>query len=60
LELLLPAQRHFAFEQQAAPFRVIKAARFGFVFEFVEPCDDENLREMPNSGRTVHAARQED
>jgi hypothetical protein len=24
----LPAQRHFAFEQQAEPFRVIEAARF--------------------------------
>jgi hypothetical protein len=29
------------------------------VFEFLEPLDDENLRKMPNSGRTVRAARQE-
>jgi hypothetical protein len=28
LELLLPAQRHFAFEREAEPFRVIEAARF--------------------------------
>jgi hypothetical protein len=28
LELLLPAQRHFVFEQQPDRFRVIEAARF--------------------------------
>jgi hypothetical protein len=28
LELLLPAQRHFVFKQQAESFRVIEAARF--------------------------------
>jgi hypothetical protein len=26
-------------------------------FEFLEPLGDENLRKMPNSGRTVHVAR---
>ena len=36
-ELFLPAQRRFVFEQQAEPFGVIEAARFGFVFEFLEP-----------------------
>jgi hypothetical protein len=36
-ELFLPAQRHFVFEQQAEPFRVIKAARLGFGFKFLEP-----------------------
>jgi len=56
-ELLLPPSRHFVFEQQAEPLRVIKAARFGLAFEFLEPLGDENLRKMPNSGRTVHVAR---
>ena len=36
-ELLLPAQRQFVFEQQTEPFGVIEAARFRFVFEFLEP-----------------------
>ncbi len=36
LEPLLPAWRHFVFEQQAEPFRVIEVARFGLVFEFLE------------------------
>ena len=36
-EPLLPAQRGFVFEQQAEPFRVIEATRFGFVFEVHEP-----------------------
>src|SRR5271166_4005989 len=35
-ELLLPAQREFVFEQQAEPFGVIEAARFGPVFQFLE------------------------
>ena len=35
-ELFLPAQRHFVFQKQAEPFRVIEAARFGFVFEFLK------------------------
>jgi hypothetical protein len=30
------------------------------VFESLEPRGDENLRKMPNSGRTVRAVRQED
>ncbi|MFZ1962224.1 MAG: hypothetical protein WAU78_01920 [Roseiarcus sp.] len=60
MELLLPAPRHFVFEQQAEPFRVIEAARFGLVFESHEPRGDENLRKMPYPGRTVRAARQED
>ena len=36
-ELLLPAQREFVFEQQPEPFGMIEAARFRFVFEFLEP-----------------------
>ena len=35
-ELLLPAQRQLVFEQQAEPFGVIEAARFGPVFQFLE------------------------
>src|SRR5208282_6618838 len=35
-ELLLPAQREFVFEQQAEPFGVFKATRFGPVFQFLE------------------------
>jgi len=36
LEPLLSAQRQLVFEQQTEPFRVIEAAHFGFVFEFLE------------------------
>ena len=36
-ELLLSAQRQLVFEQQTEPFGMIEAARFGFVFEFLEP-----------------------
>ena len=35
-ELLLPAQRQLVFEQQAEPFGVFKATRFGPVFQFLE------------------------
>src|SRR5271154_3574982 len=35
-KLLLSAQRQFVFEQQTEPFGMIEAARFGFVFEFLE------------------------
>ena len=37
LELLLPAQGRFMFQQQSEPFGVIEAARLGFVFEVLEP-----------------------
>src|SRR5271166_2588008 len=36
-ELLLSAQRQLVFEQQTEPFGMIEAARFMFVFEFLEP-----------------------
>ena len=36
-ELFLPAQCHFVFEKQAEPFRVIEVARFGFVFDSLNP-----------------------
>ena len=35
-ELLLPAQGHLVFEQQAEPFGVIEAARLGLVFDFLK------------------------
>ena len=37
LELLLPAQGRFIFQQQSEPFGVIEAARLGLVFEVLEP-----------------------
>ena len=36
-ELLLTAQRQLVFEQQTEPFGMTEAARFMFVFEFLEP-----------------------
>ncbi len=36
-KLFLPAQGRFILEQQTKPFRVIKAARFGIVFDLLEP-----------------------
>src|SRR5271154_1286103 len=45
-ELLLPAQRQLVFEQQAEPFGVIEAARFGPVLQFLE-----------SFGQTVKAKR---
>jgi hypothetical protein len=37
LELLLPAQGRFIFQQQSEPFGMIETARLGFVFEVLKP-----------------------